>query len=81
MTTFPFQMLRPIVLVALFGAYAVWSMKKRKAGMGPAFRMFFERIGYRHAEIPDAPSCICGGGCDTGNGRRCVAGEWTTAEC
>jgi len=46
------QLLFPIVMMALFGAYALYMWKKRSAGMGPAFRTFFERTGYRYAELP-----------------------------
>ena len=46
MTQFPIQMFFPILLMALFAAYAIYAMRKRKAGMGPAFRMFFERTGW-----------------------------------
>lgn len=46
------QLLFPIILMALFGAYTLWMWKKRSAGMGPAFRTFFERTGYRYAELP-----------------------------
>jgi hypothetical protein len=46
------QLLFPIVLMALFGGYTLWMWKKRSAGMGPAFRTFFERTGYRYAELP-----------------------------
>lgn len=53
-TQFPIQMLLPIVLMLLFGAYTVYTMKKRRASMGPAARMFFERTGYRYADIPNA---------------------------
>jgi hypothetical protein len=42
-------------MMALFGGYALWMWKKRSAATGPAFRMFFERTGYRYAELPAAP--------------------------
>lgn len=46
------QLLFPIIMMALFGAYALYTWKKRSAAMGPAFRTFFERTGYRYAELP-----------------------------
>jgi hypothetical protein len=52
-----FQMLLPIILIAVFGAYSVYMMQKRKQAMsnlGPALRNFFERTGYRYAEAPKA---------------------------
>lgn len=49
-------MLLPLIMMALFGAYALWMWKKRSAGAGPAFKLFFERTGYRYAELPaEAP--------------------------
>lgn len=47
-----------LVLLAAFGGYAVWTMGKAKraaAGMGPAMRSFFERTGFRYAEMAQAP--------------------------
>jgi hypothetical protein len=52
------QTLLPLLLVAVFGAYAVWMMLKRKKAvqnLGPAFRRFFEQTGYRFTEIRNAP--------------------------
>lgn len=51
-----------LVMMLIFGAamvgYFVW-MKKRTGAMlnetGPAYRMFFERTGYRFAELGNAP--------------------------
>ena len=52
------QILLPILLMGAFGAYALWMMSKRKkmmANLGPAFRAFFERTGYRYTDIAQAP--------------------------
>jgi hypothetical protein len=49
------QILMPIVLMAVFLAYTIYTMRKRKTGMPEAFRMFFERTGYRYADILDQP--------------------------
>jgi hypothetical protein len=52
------QLMLPVILMAAFGAYAVWTMARRKKALqdlGPAFRRFFEQTGYRHAEIVQAP--------------------------
>ena len=50
------QALLPIVLVVVFGAYAVWTMSKRKGvQLAPAYRRFFEQTGYRHVELGAAP--------------------------
>jgi hypothetical protein len=43
------------VLMAAALGYTVWITRKRKAGMPAAFRMFFERTGYRYADIADKP--------------------------
>lgn len=48
----------PIVLMAAFGGYYVWMMKKRSAALdsaGPALRDFFQRTGYRYADMPPEP--------------------------
>jgi hypothetical protein len=49
------QLLFPILLMAVFGGYSLYVIRKRKAGMPQAFRMFFERTGYRYADIYDRP--------------------------
>ena len=41
----PVQMLFQLLLMALFGGYTLWVKKKRKARMGPAFRMYRDRWG------------------------------------
>lgn len=51
----PTQLLFTLLLMAVFGGYSIYVIRKRKAGMGPAFQTFFERTGYRYADIPDAP--------------------------
>jgi ribosomal protein L16/L10AE len=48
----PSQMMFPIVMMALFGAYAIYMWKKRSAGIGPGLKIFLERTGYRYAELP-----------------------------
>ncbi len=52
----PSQMLFPLVLMALFGAYSIYMWKKRSAGMGPGMKIFLERTGYRYAELPPTAS-------------------------
>ncbi|HWM84885.1 MAG TPA: hypothetical protein VNO33_03580 [Kofleriaceae bacterium] len=49
------QFLFPIILMAVFLAYSLYTVRRRRAGMPQAFRMFFERTGYRYAEIADRP--------------------------
>ena len=47
-----------IALLLALAAYVVWTFTKRKqavAGMGPAVRAFFERTGFRYAEMAQAP--------------------------
>lgn len=47
-----------IVVIAACIAYAMWMGKFGTAtvsNMGPAMREFFERSGYRHSQIPQAP--------------------------
>ena len=50
----PAQYILPIVLMALLGGYSLWMVRRRKAGTGPAFRLFFERTGYRYAGMEGA---------------------------
>ena len=48
----------PVLMLVIFGVYAVRSMGKRRqaaANLGPAIRSFLERSGYRQAEAPSAP--------------------------
>jgi hypothetical protein len=48
----------PLVIFGVFGAYAMWTMSRRKAAMSnlaPAYRRFFEQTGYRHVELGSAP--------------------------
>lgn len=48
----------PLVMLAAFGAYAFWMMKKRQesiAGAGPAMHAFFQRTGFRYAHLPPEP--------------------------
>ena len=49
------QFLFPIILMAVFLGYSLYVIGRRKAGMPQAFRMFFERTGYRYADILDQP--------------------------
>jgi len=49
------QLLFPIAIMAVFLAYTLYTIRRRKAGMPDAFRMFFERTGYRYADIHDQP--------------------------
>jgi hypothetical protein len=45
-------------MIVAFAAYGIWMMSKRKsavANMGPAMRSFFERTGYRYAQLAQAP--------------------------
>ena len=49
------QLLFPILLMAVFLGYTLFVLQRRKAGMPEAFRMFFERTGYRYADILDRP--------------------------
>lgn len=49
------QFLFPILIMALFLGYTLYTLRRRKAGMPQAFRMFFERTGYRYADILDRP--------------------------
>lgn len=49
----------PVVLMAAFGAYWFFVMNKRKtmmANMGPAMQSFFDRTGFRYADMPPEPS-------------------------
>jgi hypothetical protein len=49
------QYLTPLVLIGAFGAYYVWMQKKTNArmqAMPAAYRMFFERTGYRLPNLP-----------------------------
>jgi len=43
------------VIVAAVMGYTVYVTRKRRAGMPQAFRMFFERTGYRYADILNLP--------------------------
>ena len=48
----------PVIMLLAFAGYFVWTMQKRKsalAGFGPAAQSFFERTGFRYAEMAQAP--------------------------
>lgn len=48
----------PVVLLLAFGAYWFWMMKSRQqgmAGLGPAMHGFFQRSGFRYADMPPEP--------------------------
>jgi len=50
------QAILPIVLVVAFGAYALFTLSRRKGAMlAPAYQRFFEQTGYRHVELGGAP--------------------------
>lgn len=49
------QIIMMAVLMALGLGYTYYVTNKRKAGMPAAFRMFFERTGYRYADIYNQP--------------------------
>jgi hypothetical protein len=47
-----------ILVVLVFGGYAFWMISRRKAAIsniGPQLRIFFERTGYRYADMAQAP--------------------------
>lgn len=48
----------PVVMMAAFGGYYFWTMSKRQKALaeaGPALRDFFQRTGYRYADMPPEP--------------------------
>lgn len=48
----------PLVMMVAFGGYYFWTMSKRQkalADSGPALRDFFQRTGYRFADMPPEP--------------------------
>jgi len=45
----------PAVLMGVFLVYSLYVMKKRKTAMPESTRMFFERTGYRYADIINQP--------------------------
>jgi len=49
------QFLFPIIIMAVFLGYSLYMIQRRRAGMPQAFRMFFERTGYRYADIYNQP--------------------------
>jgi hypothetical protein len=51
----PTQLLFTFALMGLFLGYSLYTVRKRKKAMPEASRMFFERTGYRYADIIDQP--------------------------
>lgn len=49
------QLLLAVALMAAALGYTFYMKRKMAAGMPAAFRMFFERTGYRYADILDQP--------------------------
>ncbi len=49
------QLLFTVLLMAAAVGYTVYVRRKTTAGMPAAFRVFFERTGYRYADILDQP--------------------------
>ena len=48
----------PLIMMLAFGGYAVWMMQKRGKmmnDMGPAMASFFQRTGWRYADMPPEP--------------------------
>lgn len=48
----------PVILMLAFGGYAVWMMQKSRkmvTDMGPAMASFFQRTGFRYADMPPEP--------------------------
>ncbi|MBS2020436.1 MAG: hypothetical protein JST00_46695 [Deltaproteobacteria bacterium] len=48
----------PVVMMLAFGGYAIWMMQKRGkmiADSGPAMAAFFQRTGFRYADMPPEP--------------------------
>jgi hypothetical protein len=48
----------PLVMMLAFGGYYAWMMSKRSKALsdaGPALRDFFQRTGYRYADMPPEP--------------------------
>jgi hypothetical protein len=53
-----YRILPGVLVMLVFGGYAFWMMSRRKtaiANIGPQLRMFFERTGYRYADMAQAP--------------------------
>lgn len=48
----------PVLLMAAFAGFAIWTVMKRNAGLanlGPAMQDFFQRTGYRYADMAPEP--------------------------